>query len=113
MTERMDVRQEPACAGESTTVRSTLKRARKLFADMANALEAEIDRLQFKSGTEDEEDRIKVITDLVRSNQKALQTVLEIEVKLMREEDREPGRNIIDLEGARAEIRRRLDRLAA
>ena len=113
MTERVDVRQEAACADGSTEVQSTLRRARKLFAGMADALEAEIDRLQFKIRADDDEDRIKLVMDLIRSNQKALQTVLDIEVKLMRADDRETGRNIIDLEGARAEINRRLDRLAA
>jgi hypothetical protein len=42
-----------------------------------------------------------------------LQTVLDLEAKLMREADKQrPGEGVIDLAHARAEITRRLDRLA-
>jgi hypothetical protein len=53
------------------------------------------------------------MTELIRQNRKALQTVLDLEVKLMRETDKQrPGEGVIDLAEARAEIARRLDRLA-
>ena len=92
---------------------SALARARKLFAGLSRSLEGEIDRLQSAVETESEKDRIKDLMDLVRVNQKALQNVLEYEAKLMREADRQrPGEGVIDLAQARAEIFRRLDRLA-
>ncbi len=102
-----------ASTGEATEDLSTLARARKLFADLSRSLDGEIDRLQAGKDTENDKDRTKDLTDLVRQNQKALQTVLEQEAKLMRETDKQrPGEGVIDLDQARAEIARRLDRLA-
>ncbi|MCL5775594.1 hypothetical protein M1105_01115 [Limibaculum sp. FT325] len=60
------------------------------------------------------EERLKIVADLANRTQKAWQTVNEIEVKLMKAAEADvPGRTVIDLEAARAEIARRLDRLAA
>lgn len=107
-------RQDRECADESTTVRSTLKHARRIFADLAKAMEAETDRLQFSAATAETEDRLKIVNDLMSRLQKASQQVIDIELRLMKTEDAAvPGRNVIDLEAARAEIARRLDRLAA
>lgn len=102
-------------ADQATEVQSTLDRARKLFAGLSKVLEAEIDRLQFAERTEEGEARLKAVTDLIRQNQKTLGTVLDIEAKLMRDAERDarPGRVELDLEDARAEIARRLARLAA
>ena len=92
---------------------SILDRARKLFADLSRSLDGEIDRLQAGKDTENDKELTKELTDLVRQNQKALQTVLEQEAKLMREAEKQrPGEGVIDLDQARAEIARRLDRLA-
>ncbi len=92
---------------------SILARARKLFAGLSCSLDGEIDRLQAVLETEDDLDRAKVMAELVRQNQKALQTVLDLEVKLMREADKQrPEEGVIDLAQARAEVTRRLARLA-
>ena len=92
---------------------STLARARKLFADLSRSLDGEIDRLQAALETEDDPARTKELAEKVRQNQKSLQTVLDLEVKLMREADKQrPGEGVIDLAQARAEIDRRIARLA-
>ena len=92
---------------------SVLARARKLFAGLSRSLDGEIDRLQAAMEIENDETRTKALTGLIRTNQKTLQTVLDLEAKLMREADRQrPGEGVIDLAQARTEIARRLDRLA-
>ena len=102
-----------ASADETAANLSALARARKLFADLSRSLDGEIDRLQAVLNSETDEGRAKDLTERVRQNQKALQTVLDLEVKLMREADKQrPGEGVIDLAQARAEINRRLDRLA-
>ncbi len=102
-----------ASTEEATVDLSILARARKLFADLSRSLDGEIDRLQAALKTEDDAARAKALTDLIRQNQKALQTVLDMEAKLMREADKQrPGEGVIDLAHARAEITRRLARLA-
>lgn len=102
-----------ACAEEPAAELSALARARKLFAGLSRGLDGEIDRLQAALDTETDDGRIKALTELIRQNQKALQTVLDMEAKLMREADRQrPGEGVIDLAEARAEVARRLARLA-
>ena len=92
---------------------SILARARKLVAGLSRSLEGEIDRLQAAKEAEDDLIRAKALDGLIRVNQKSLQTVLDMEAKLMREADQQrPGEGVIDLDQARAEIDRRLDRLA-
>ncbi len=92
---------------------SALARARKLFTGLSRSLDGEIDRLQAASDTEPDKDQAKALVERVRQNQKALQSVLDMEAKLMRGADRQrPGEGVIDLAQARAEIARRLDRLA-
>jgi len=92
---------------------STLGRARKLFTDLSCSLDGEIDRLQAAMETENDTDRAKALDGLIRTNQKTLQTVLEIEAKQMREADKQrPGEGVIDLDQAREEITRGLARLA-
>jgi hypothetical protein len=91
----------------------TLVRARRLFAGLSRSLEAEIDRLDAALDDETDDGRIKSLHDLIRQSQKALQTVLDQEVKLAREADKQrPEEGVIDLAEARAEITRRLARLA-
>lgn len=90
----------------------TLATARRLFAELAKKLEDEIDQLQFEA--EMDEAREKIVTDLIRRTQKALQTVLDIQVKLAGKPDPDtPDASPVDLDEARAEIERRLARLAA
>ena len=92
---------------------SVLARARKLFASLSRSLEGEIERLQTALVTETDKNRINARAELIRQNQKALQTVLDLEAKLMRETDKQrPGEGVIDFAQARAEVARRLDRLA-
>ncbi|MFQ5565713.1 MAG: hypothetical protein ACE5EU_05065 [Paracoccaceae bacterium] len=92
---------------------SALARARKLFAGLSRSLDGEIDRLRAAMETEDDQKRAKVLAELVRTNQKTLQTVLDFEARLMCEADKQrPGEGVIDLDQARAEIARRLARLA-
>ncbi|MGF1503117.1 MAG: hypothetical protein ACFBSD_15010 [Paracoccaceae bacterium] len=94
------------------TVDQTLDRARRIFADVAAFLELEIDRL-FQSDVDPiDEARVDKVRDLIRQNQQALLKVLEIQQKLGRDTDAE-RRQMLDLEAARDEIARRLDRLAA
>ena len=101
-------------SGEAEAERQPiLSRARKLFADLSRSLEGEIDRLQAAVEIETEASRVKSLTELIRLNQKALQTALDQEARLAVEvEGRRPGREVIDLAEARAEISRRLARLA-
>ncbi len=102
-----------ASADQAAVNLSILARARKLFAGLSRSLDGEIDRLQAALETETDEGRVKALTELIRQNQKALQTVLDMEAKLMREADKQrPGEGVIDLAHARAEITRRLARLA-
>jgi len=92
----------------------TLEDARRLFADVSAFLELELDRL-FDIEVEGEsldEGRYKVVTDLIRQNQKALMMVLEIKAKLGRDTASDRAR-LVDLDDAREEITRRLARLAA
>lgn len=88
-----------------------LARARGLFADLSRRLAGEVDRLSAMHGTETDKKRIDELQDLIGKSQKALQTVLTIEAKLMRS-GKWPGAGAIDLAEARNEIERRLDRLA-
>jgi hypothetical protein len=93
---------------------SILARARKLFAGLSRGLDGEIDRLQTALEIETENSRIGKITELIRLNQKALQSVLDLEIKLMRETNKQrPGEGVINLAQARAEVARRLDRIAS
>jgi len=102
-----------ARAAEETGEPSTLDRARRLFADLSRGLEGEIDRLQSALETATDEGQIRDLGELVRLNQKTLQTVLSLEARLESESQKpRPGRDVIDLAEARAEIAGRLARLA-
>ena len=101
---------EGADAQEPET--ATLARARELFADLARGLAGEIDRLKAAHHAETDKSRIGELQDLITRSQKALQTVLTIEAKLMRGAAAPSSAGKIDLADARDEIDRRLDRLA-
>lgn len=93
-------------------VEKTLESARRVFADVSAFLELEIDRLFEIEHDEIDDDRIKRVTALIRENQRALLTVLDIEAKLGRDTSAARAQ-MLDLEDARAEIESRLARLAA
>ena len=102
-----------ASTDEAAAELSALARARKLFTDLSRSLDGEVDRLQAVLEIETDKGKTEVLAGTIRQNQKALQTVLDMEVKLMRGTDKQrPGEGVIDLAEARAEIARRLDRLA-
>ncbi len=102
-----------ASTDEAAVNLSTLACARKLFAGLSRSLDGEIDRLQAALEAEDDQARAKALAGVIRTNQKTLQIVLDLEVKLMREAGRQrPGEGVIDLAQARAEVTRRLARLA-
>jgi len=90
---------------------AVLARARRLFAEASAVLEREIADLSEISATALDETRIKAIADLIRHTQKALMMTLEIEARLAREANG-AGQTSLDLDDARAEIARRLARLA-
>ncbi|MEL6218782.1 MAG: hypothetical protein AAFR79_09985 [Pseudomonadota bacterium] len=103
-------RRGDACEGG---IEEFLTRARKTFADMSAYAELELDRLfeEAASGAPDPE-RQKSLQTLIQQTQAALLKVLDIEAKLARETNARTAQ-AIDLEDARAEIDRRLARLAA
>jgi hypothetical protein len=102
-----------ARAGRDEVEISTFDRARKLFAGLSRSLEGEIFRLEAALDDEADSGRIKSLHELIRQSQKALQTVLDQEVRLAREGARQrPGDGVIDLAEARSEIARGLARLA-
>ena len=98
-------------------MKAVLKSARGLFATLSKQLEAEMDRLQFGGDGEMDAEaakRLEIVQTTIVKAQKALQTVLDIEVKLMGGHGPKlPDPPAINLDDARAEIERRLARLAA
>lgn len=86
-----------------------LAHAQQLYHNLTHELARAIRVLN--SGAEDQ--AAKGRAETIKAHRKALQTVLEIEIQLAKD-NREPGKtHEIDLEAARAEIYRRLDRLAS
>ena len=85
--------------------------ARGLFARAAEALDRQLRALSAEADAGAERERIKTIETLIREAQRALLVVLEFEAKLDRREPEE-AEGGLDLEAARAEIARRLARLA-
>jgi hypothetical protein len=100
-------------SAEDETIKQTLVKARRIFADVSAFLELEIDRLFTLDLEREDADRTKRIVALIRDNQKALLMVLEIETKLGRGSDAGAMQQFLDLEAARDEIASRLARLAA
>ena len=88
---------------------NTLNRARKLLADTLALLELENERF-FKTELDtDEKAHLDAVMDLVKRTQRAMQSVIDIEVKY----NLSPcnSRNQLDMEAARVEILDRLSRL--
>ena len=89
---------------------NTINRARKLLADTLALLELENERF-FKTELDtDEKAHLDTVMDLVKRTQKAMQTVIDIEVKYGLSPDN--SHNQLDLEAARVEILDRLGRLS-
>jgi hypothetical protein len=89
-----------------------LDRARKLFAGLARSLEGEINRLETALNDEPDIARSRSLIETIRMNQKALLLVLDQEARLPGGDTLRPGQDVIDLAEARAEVARRLARLA-
>lgn len=100
-------------AHEENVAEAALACARNLFADLMAALEAEIARLRAAQSATMEIDEVRRLDDLIRRNQKALQSVLDWQLKTRGPAQKaRAGAGVIDLEEARREIARRLARLA-
>ncbi|MFV0473506.1 MAG: hypothetical protein ACK5MQ_04790 [Pikeienuella sp.] len=83
--------------------------ARQLYQNLGNELAHALRILN--SGAEDL--AAKGRAETIRAHRKALQTILDLEAQFEREQGKLTTGNEIDLEAARSEIYRRLDRLAA
>jgi len=116
----------PECAG-APAGSTAFTRAVGLYDSLAAALEETIDRLRDRAAqdaaAEGEDSALsKTLLEQLKSHQKSLQTVLDLQSRLLRE-DRSPRRaasgsaadpvGALDLVAARDEVRRRLARLAA
>ncbi len=88
---------------------NTLNRARRLLADTMALLELENEKF-FKTELEDDEKaHLDEVVKLIKQTQRAMQTVLDIEVKYGLS-PLESGQQL-DLEAAREEILERFDRI--
>ena len=111
-TEEIGRRGGAEACGEDAA-EAALTCARSLFADLMSALADEIDRLRALKGATDEIAEARRLDDLIRRNQKALQSVLDWQLSMERRRDGpSAGKEVIDLEAARREITRRIARLA-
>ena len=95
--------------GDAALAAKLVVHARKLYQDLTEELQRALRQLQ--SGEEDV--NAKGRADVIRSHRKALQTVLDIELQFVKASKEDGGaRNGLDLEAARREIYRRLDRIS-
>lgn len=95
-------------SGDAEAAERLLTHARQLYHNLAGELSKALRSI----GAEAEDGAAKGRADTIRAHRKALQTVLEIELQLVKDAQREGAGHVIDLEAARAEVYRRLDRLA-
>lgn len=103
-------RRGDACMGELSKF---LARAQRTCARLSEYTERELDRLDTKEAkTDDDVERGKALRALIEQNRVALLRLLDIEARLALKTDALAAQ-AIDLEDARAEIERRLARLAA
>lgn len=97
-------------SGETTKYGAVLLRhARVLYQNIAAELARSLDAL--REGREDP--GAKERTEMIRAHRKALQMVLEFEQDFAKREREEATDDGLDLEAAREEVYRRLDRLTA
>ncbi|MBY8977640.1 hypothetical protein KHP62_17640 [Rhodobacteraceae bacterium NNCM2] len=93
---------------------AVLRTTRKSLVSLARRLESMLDDDLRAGGAVLTNDQVKEVHSLIHSTQKAMQTVSEIEGKLTGQSARRiPDPPVINMEEARAEIERRLARLAA
>ncbi len=92
----------------ASTAERLLESARLLYANIHAELAKTLDSIPLPA----EDEAAKGRAEMIRSHRKALQTVLDIEMQIAKDEGRTGPGHGIDLEAARAEIYRRLDRLA-
>ena len=88
-----------------------LRHARTLYQKLTEALSLALDRLEV--GEEDPLPDAKSRAETIRAHRKALQTVLDIQAQLVRDAEKAESVRSINVEAARREIYRRLDRLMA
>ncbi|QIE54516.1 hypothetical protein G5B40_03145 [Pikeienuella piscinae] len=93
---------------DAATAERLIAQARQLYQNLGYELAKAIRVLH--SGAEDL--AAKGRAETLRAHRKALQTVLDLELQLRKESQNPEKSNEIDLEAARDEIYRRLDRLA-
>ncbi|MFN3261886.1 MAG: hypothetical protein ACE37J_15135 [Pikeienuella sp.] len=86
-----------------------LAHARQLYQNLAGELSKALRTIS----SDEETERTKGRAETIRSHRKALQTVLEIELQFLKDSQKAETSHVIDLESARVEVYRRLDRLAA
>lgn len=94
---------------DRAAVARLIANARQLYQNLGTELAQALRTLN--SGAEDL--AAKGRAETIRAHRKALQTILDLEAQFEREHGKPEAANEIDLEAARREIYRRLDRLAA
>ncbi|MEM7523765.1 MAG: hypothetical protein AAF360_08435 [Pseudomonadota bacterium] len=97
----------PLC--DAATAARLLEHARKLYDDLSEELSLALDTLR----SEQPDPEAKGRAETIRSHRKALQTVLEIQIQFVKQNEERGAPDAIDLQAARAEIIRRLDRLSS
>ena len=95
-------------SGDAETAERLLAHARQLYQNLAGELSKALRTIA--SDVEDEATKRRAET--IRSHRKSLQTILEIELQFIKDSQKAEPSHVIDLEAARAEVYRRLDRLA-
>lgn len=95
--------------GDADRVERLLAHARQLYQNLAQELSRAIRVLHVDA----EDLTAKGRAETIKAHRKALQTVLDLELQLANKSQKPEKANELDLEAARAEIYRRLDRLAA
>lgn len=95
-------------SGDASRSARLLSNAEALYHNLATELARGLRAL--KAGKDDPAGKARAET--LRAHRKALQTILELELQLVGKPQITRGGHEIDLEDARAEIYRRLDRLA-
>ncbi len=96
-------------SSDADTAERLLAHARQLYQNLAGELSKALRTI----ASDEEVEAAKGRAETIRSHRKALQTVLEIELQFIKDSQKAETSHVIDLEAARAEVYRRLDRLAA
>lgn len=92
---------------EGERVKALFAYAEKLYMNLS----AELERALAALGSGADGLATKVSAETLRAHRKALQTILEIELQLFGDKKKSGGAHELDLEAARTEVYRRLDRL--